>query len=334
MSDEEGPAGLSKQKFLFLKAIADKNEELVREHVEENPALAVSVSGLNYGGIHNAVYLELFDTVRLLLDYGADVNANSYTLGSPLCIAAAGGNGKLAALLLEYGADVSLQSPQFKLCPLPQAADNGHTAMIRFLLSHGADPNVRGMLRITPLAMCLSDSKLECAKLLLEAGADPCAKESKSENSLLHNAVRQRQPGIAKLLLAFDAQASAVNAAGDAPLHVAAGNKDIEMMRVLCSHGADPSATNKAGLTSLQIAAEQGLPHKDLEGVFEPLERKEEGNLQPHVAASNVQDINDATPTKSSELSDPQQFQETKQEEMCRGGGGGGGNGGGSEANM
>jgi ankyrin repeat protein len=47
------------------------------------------------------------DTVRLLIDHGADVAAQDETHSTPLHLAALLGNTKAARLLIEHGADVA-----------------------------------------------------------------------------------------------------------------------------------------------------------------------------------------------------------------------------------
>lgn len=46
-------------------------------------------------------------------------------------------------------------------------------ALLRLLLSHGANPNQRGINDYTPLHMAVSQRNLQAVALLLEAGADP-----------------------------------------------------------------------------------------------------------------------------------------------------------------
>jgi ankyrin repeat protein len=49
------------------------------------------------------------DTVRLLINYGADVTAQDETHRTPLHLAAFSGSTKTVQLLIEHGADVTVQ---------------------------------------------------------------------------------------------------------------------------------------------------------------------------------------------------------------------------------
>ena len=54
------------------------------------------------------------DTVRLLINYGADVTAQDETLRTPLHLAAFSGSTETVQLLIEHGADVTAQDRRKK----------------------------------------------------------------------------------------------------------------------------------------------------------------------------------------------------------------------------
>lgn len=73
--------------------------------------------------------------VQLLLEKGADVNAEGQTGYKVLSVASAEGCERVAQLLQEKGADLNAQGG----CVLWKALTNGYVALVRLLLKHKAD---------------------------------------------------------------------------------------------------------------------------------------------------------------------------------------------------
>lgn len=96
----------------------------------------------------------------------------------------------------------------------------------RMLLDRGAvvDAHGRGWMTGTPLHSAASGSHVEIARLLLDAGADPNARQS----------------------------------SGWTPLHSAAQNGNAELVGLLLAHGADPTTANDDGTSALAMAEGSG----------------------------------------------------------------------------
>jgi uncharacterized protein len=114
--------------------------------------------------------------------------------------------------------------------PLGLAAYFGHPAIVEFLLKNGADVKLaaRNAQKVTALHAGASRGGAEIVKMLLEAGADPNAKQER----------------------------------GFVPLHSAAANGNVAVVELLLRHGARTDANSDDGKTPGDTAAEGG--HKDL----------------------------------------------------------------------
>lgn len=105
-----------------------------------------------FGPAHNVVVL------KILLKAGADPNAAEQSTGkSVLDYVAIRGHADEAELLVAAGANVNAKDSLYGETPLHFANDCwlgavGNYDMVRALLAHGADPNVRDVNGDTPLA--------------------------------------------------------------------------------------------------------------------------------------------------------------------------------------
>ncbi len=90
-------------------------------------------------------------TAKLLLELGADVNAQNRDGWSPLLCAARGGHQPLAALLVARGADPH-HAAALGMTAVHVAARRGHTALVRWLLrAHGGNVHTPTADGATPL---------------------------------------------------------------------------------------------------------------------------------------------------------------------------------------
>ncbi|XP_026437755.1 26S proteasome non-ATPase regulatory subunit 10-like [Papaver somniferum] len=147
----------------------------VCKYLLENLKLDVdSKDGKGHTPLCHATIQGHLETVRYLLERGANVDALNDTSYTPLHCAAVIGDTKIITLLLSRVVCVDLATR----CgtALLFAACHGHRDAVKVLLDHGSNPNVVGsqsMLR--PLIAAISVRSWEGVELLLQAGADPNA---------------------------------------------------------------------------------------------------------------------------------------------------------------
>ena len=143
--------------------------------------------------------------MRLLLDRGADVNAQGGVYGNALCAAVYQGYESIARLLLGRRADLNAQS-RINGNASHVAVSKGHWGILQVLLETGADGNVQGVeyavITVTifdtdhKLLLRLSDSIGQLKQMIIEAlppvkenlAADPTqALMLKSNDRILQN---------------------------------------------------------------------------------------------------------------------------------------------------
>lgn len=115
----------------------------------------------------------------------------------------------------------------------------------------------------TILGLAVYFGRLETARLLLEAGADP---DTPSANKFLvrpiHSAAAHRDPEtslkMVQLLLEKGANPNVIQAGGWTPLHQAAAHGREAIAKLLVEHGASLDAKSDDGRTPLEMARAKG----------------------------------------------------------------------------
>ena len=158
----------------------------------------------------------------------------------------------------------------YYLTPLVAALGGRHFQTAKFLFDNGADLNVTGSSRYTPLhsAVFLGDS--EIVQALLKYKSEVNAR-NRYDDTPLHLASEGNHTSadplslsnVARLLLEHGADVNARCNECRTPLHVATRNGRVEVARVLLEHGADVGAEDGRGQTALQLASNGSLKRND-----------------------------------------------------------------------
>ncbi|OGE53750.1 hypothetical protein PENARI_c007G07930 [Penicillium arizonense] len=122
-------------------------------------------AGGRYGNALQAACSKGHDnTVQILLECGADVNAQGGLYRNALQAACSEGHDNTVQLLLECGANVNAQGGLYGSA-LQAACSEGHYNTVQLLLEHGADVNSQGGLYATALQAAHSKGHDEIAPL-------------------------------------------------------------------------------------------------------------------------------------------------------------------------
>ena len=219
--------------LMWAVGSGEKTKLLLRSGADVNASTDDGLTPL----IMAAVLPESLEVVRMLIERGADVNANANRF-SPLMAASFRGDPETVELLIEAGADPTARN-QFGYSPLHGASFNGSANITKLLLSHGVDPNV-DVNGFTPAMWASVHGKKESLGMLLDAGADVNAQQNEfGTTPLLWAATTGRYETI-EMLLAANADQSAEDAFGGRALDWAARRGDQRIIDLL---GAAPQAT-------------------------------------------------------------------------------------------
>ena len=215
----------------------DVAEHLIMKHPEQVNARG----GLLLAPLPAALYNEHFCVANLLYSHGAVVDVRGDGERTPLYVAS---SGQVVVLrwLLDHGADINVRNP-YGISPLSSAAYTLHDDAVQVLLEHNADINSQCNAGKTPLywATCgRSEGKVsDTVRRLLEHGADPNICDN-DHSTPLHEASTRGLLEAARLLLSSGAKVDAKNKWGRTPFLLAALNGCYEITKLLLEHGAVP----------------------------------------------------------------------------------------------
>jgi ankyrin repeat protein len=214
-----GPDGTTALMWAAYYEDVDMVRRLIKAGVDVNAQNEFGASALSEAAITGSAPI-----VEALLDAGADANLQNPEGEAPLMIVARTGNVEAAALLLEAGADVNAKEEWGGQSALMWAASQSQPAMVKLLVSHGADVDARGIVRqwerkviteprpkdmnrggFTPLLYAAREGCIECAKELVAGGA----------NLNLEDPERVTPLNIALTNLHFDLAAYLIDAGAD-----------------------------------------------------------------------------------------------------------------------
>jgi ankyrin repeat protein len=264
-------------------AITAGDASAVRRLLQADPRLASLKLDHDLGPLHLAAEHDRADIAEILIAAGAPVNPRSVWSRPPLHRAVIRGSRAVADVLLGHGAPLDLWSAAglgrldavqtFWNAPSPPAiravsdalyiaSRTGQSAIVDWLLAHGAQVNFAALFGAAPLHWALAYGHGEIARHLLDAGADPDLRDDEFRAPprafAICLAAADGRAEVVAWLLGLDASLANCRCDWGTPLHEAAFHGRVAVAEILLAAGADPHALNKEGRTPHQIAASRG----------------------------------------------------------------------------
>jgi len=206
----------------LIQAVRQHDPESVKALLKSAPE---QVNGLDGGGsapLHHAAGFGTLETMKRLIEAGANVDARNDRNSTPLHWAVS--DTDKIRRLLAHGADINAKTERERTPLSLAAAMRFDMAPLKLLLEKGANPNIASINGQTPLMFAARAGNVEAMELLLAKKADPLA----------------------------------VAGSGAVALMAAAASRDVETVRLLLKHGVGVNAKTKRNETALSGAASRG----------------------------------------------------------------------------
>ncbi|KNC47506.1 uncharacterized protein AMSG_11713 [Thecamonas trahens ATCC 50062] len=270
----------------------------------EVPSIINQHTDTGWTALHHAAYNNDVESIALLLEAGAQLEARDRIGATPLYVACLSGHTEAAAvlvdanaeidtrkdegwtpllaachygfaavvgLLLEAGANPDAQTP-LGSTPTFLAAQENHIVVLSLLVGVGASVNLLNNDGVSPLVVAASKGHSQVVVLLLDGGADPNVGHKNGWSALLL-AAHKGHLSIVQDLVACGADVDACNSSGASALYVATQNGAADIVAAIITAGADPNIPKSDGWYPLLIAAHKGaaqvteelLSHPDID---------------------------------------------------------------------
>jgi quinoprotein dehydrogenase-associated probable ABC transporter substrate-binding protein len=198
-------------------------------------------------------------------------------------------DGERTRYLLTHGAEVNVRFLDGTTA-LTNAARFGFTGLVGILLDNKADPNLTDISQWTPLmyAAWIDDAGL--VQRLVKAGAKLETADGDGLTALGVAAQNGKAKSLEALVVAGADVNKSVGKANYSPLMLASMASSEDIAKFLIAHGADVNAKNAGGVTALMVAAANNTPRIGsllLESGADVAAKSEDGRTATVIAQNN-----------------------------------------------
>jgi ankyrin len=255
--------------------------DVIRSFLEHGMDVDSSMNGSHSTMLHMASYWRNLELIQLLLNHGANINAQSTEDQTPLQKLGANiwdhrpqdDEIEIIRLLLDRGADADSSMDSNHSTMLHWALYWQSNKLIQLLLDHGANINAPNKKYQTPLQKWwtnisnhgLWDDDIDVIRLFLEHGADVDSSINSNHSTMLHMALYWGSLAVVQLLLDHGANINLRNEKGQTPLHQTligidddVGDHFFDSIRFFLEHGANVDALDNDQSTPLHVASKYG----------------------------------------------------------------------------
>ncbi|KAG2027693.1 hypothetical protein GB937_000133 [Aspergillus fischeri] len=208
--------------------------------------------------------------IELLLQHGADANAQGGEYDNALYAASSKGHDMIVHMLLQHGADANARGGYYGSAladanaqggeygnVLQAASSKGHGEIVHMLLQHGADANAQDGQCGNTLYAASSEGHDDIVQILLQHGADVNA-QGGQYGSALQAASSEGHVEIVQMLLQHGADVKAQDGQCGNTLYAASSEGYDDIVQILLQHGADVNAQGGQYGNALQAASYEG----------------------------------------------------------------------------
>eukprot|EP00163_Fabomonas_tropica_P031347 TRINITY_DN742_c0_g1_i1.p1 TRINITY_DN742_c0_g1~~TRINITY_DN742_c0_g1_i1.p1 ORF type:complete len:735 (-),score=88.59 TRINITY_DN742_c0_g1_i1:1496-3700(-) len=228
-----------------------KVDHCLQSGVDINALTQDGVSALHAGAFHG----RLESVKHLVGKYQAFLNPRDAGGATPVHLACQKGHFEIVKYLIQMGASLLLKDQGGRL-PLHYAARGGDASTLKLVMYRpNTDVNEQDAAGETPIYFSAYFGNPECARLLVDAGADVNVANSHGDLPVMWCCFNGHSETLEALLQSGNLNLKCRNSYGWCPLHIAAHMGRIACVEVLLGQAhMDPDSRTEEGHTALHIA--------------------------------------------------------------------------------
>ncbi|MBI4903193.1 MAG: ankyrin repeat domain-containing protein [Acidobacteria bacterium] len=220
--------------------------------LQARPALVKSEDAGGSTPLHHAAGFGSRNSLKRLLDAGADVNAANRLQSTPLHWAIH--DEAKVRMLIDGGANVNAKTVDGRTPLYLAATQRQGNGVLQLLLEKGADPNIPTIVGRTPLMAAAGGGNVEAMRMLLAKNANVKHVSGNGSAALMDAAVSGKEEAV-RLLLANGAAVNHETKRKMTALHTAAMRGNEASVRMLLDAGAELNLQDERGYSPLMYAA-------------------------------------------------------------------------------
>lgn len=251
MSQEEESRKLN----LLVSLIANLNAEEIGNYLESEKVSILILNSCLLKVIESSKCPDKYEIVNLLLTNGASPNALIPDLKIPLLLkAASSGDIQLITMLLDHKAktDILDSKGQNALFYVLMSRKGDNADVISTFIACGCDVNLSNKDDETPLLIACKENLKNCAKILLDHGANVNSLDRLGKNnSCLHYAAENGNLELVKLLVSKNINFKAVNSENNTACAIALKNQKLNIYSFLLEENSKKQVIEKKNCDEL-----------------------------------------------------------------------------------
>lgn len=238
---------------LLAEAIRHNDVSAIERALVLGVPVDIRIDNVGHTMLHLTAVASNAGIMKLLISQGAEVDAKSLSLSTPLITAARSAlSTDTMEILLDHGADINAWDCVHETALMEAISGSNAESKVMYLLSRGAEARYSPLARHDALRIAARRGILSCFKAIAESYGNVWVEERGTD--VIIKAAEENQVTILDYVIEHGVDVDSRTLLGSTPLMHAAAEGKSEAVIHLLDAGADPSLRDWRGATAWRHA--------------------------------------------------------------------------------